>query len=80
MPPRKPCIERPRPDKSGWRPIETAPTDRPFLAAEYRPTAWAYHVKDVDPRRFVSPRHREINLEYCKWWMERPAPPQEPSS
>lgn len=60
---------------SEWQPMDTAPTDRPFLAARYQPTSWVYHVVDIDPRRFVSERHRAINLEWCRAWMERPAPP-----
>ena len=60
-----------------WQPIETAPTDRPFLAAQYAPTSWSYMPVYIDPRKFHNERHKELQLRYCRYWTEAPEPPKE---
>lgn len=59
-----------------WQPISTAPHEGKFLVAEYAPTNWAYSVKTVRIIEGLSPRLRQIQLQYARAWMPYPPEPK----
>ena len=64
-----------------WQPMSTMPRDgRPFLAADYAPTNWAYYVRMVRPAPYMQgaalERFLETNTRYARAWM--PCPPEPP--